>query len=111
MRLFNFNIYPFDIKVDESKLVYFPLFGRIKTIPWKDLIRVEVQTTDQGPFLEDLFYVLVAKRQSVRISEDEAAYCSLMTHFKNLKDFNFDAIVSASSCVENRTYLCWQAEK
>jgi hypothetical protein len=75
---------------------------------FRDIIRIAIHTTDQGPFTEDLFLVITTASTSYWIPHGVAG--PLLTRFEEFEGFNYDAFLNAMSCAENNEFQCWSRE-
>jgi len=48
----------FIIEITEEKVSCSRPNGLIEEVTWEELTKIEIYTTDQGPFIEDVFWVL-----------------------------------------------------
>jgi hypothetical protein len=87
--------------------------GVTERVEWDDLRAVLIQTTDAGPALDDLFWVLVGRNaESGCVVPSEAVGCDrLLERLQRLPGFDNEAAILASQCVEQQSFLCWEREK
>ena len=81
-----------------------------EAIAWVDLFRVEIVTTDEGPWSEDLFFLLEgADGKGVAVSGGLAQECGLIAALQErLPGLDNDAIIQSASSVENARFLVWR---
>lgn len=88
------------------------LFGKkkVESVRWDDLTRVEIVTTDEGPYIEDFFFVLVGSDgNGVAVSNQHAVDHGLVAQLQQrLTGLDNKAIIDASLSVERRRFLVWQ---
>ena len=72
-----------------------------------ELDEIGIETTDQGPFVEDVFWILKQGAMRIRIGEPHPIFKQLMGGFGSLENFAWDAFADAMSCHENRYFPCW----
>ncbi|MBX9685400.1 MAG: hypothetical protein K2X27_01785 [Candidatus Obscuribacterales bacterium] len=85
--------------------------GTVERVNWNELTEVRIITTDQGPYFEDLFFILESKNGGTVISNEWAVKLNLFDYFKNLENFDNEAVIKAMSCTDNNTFIIWQAAK
>lgn len=85
--------------------------GTIESIGWDDLRRVEVVTTDQGPFLPDSFWVLTGNETQCTIAQGANGESSLLERLQTLSGFDNDVLISAIGSTSNARFLCWDQDK
>jgi hypothetical protein len=82
--------------------------GQRETVRWSELRAVLIQTTADGPAADDLFWVLVG-REGGCVVPSEAQGCNrLLERLQQLPGFDNQAVILASQCVEERSFLCWK---
>jgi hypothetical protein len=84
--------------------------GRAYTIPWSDLSSVALETTNEGPFMDDVFWILDTNIFTLRIPQDAKGEEELLGRLQQLPNFDNEAVVSAMGCAENSLFLCWQSD-
>lgn len=95
----------------------YSLNDRILTIkrPFRDSIAVRIdeldeigiETTDQGPFIEDVFWILKQGPLRFRIGDPHPVFKELMDSFGSLEHFDWESFADAMSCHENHYFPCW----
>ena len=85
--------------------------GRIDVVEWQDLNSVEIVTTDKGPFLPDVFWVLNGARAKCVIPQGATGETELLNRLQKLPGFRNDALIEAMQSIDNATFLCWQRDK
>ena len=82
--------------------------GRVEVVTWAELVRVEVLTTDQGPYVEDLFFLLFARDgHGCAVRQDQSQ--ALLPRLHQLPGFDFTVFVTALGSTENARFVCWVA--
>lgn len=83
-----------------------------EAVAWGDLVKVEIVTTDGGPWSEDLFFLLEgADGKGVAISGGLAQECGLIAALQQrLPGLDNDAIIKSASSVENARFLVWRRD-
>ena len=78
---------------------------------WDDLQRVEIVTTDHGPFAPDVFWVLHGLKAGCVIPQGATGEKELLERLQALPGFRYEAVIEAMSSTENRRFLCWERGK
>jgi len=96
--------------VNEKELVRMALDGSLSKFSWTDLAAVRIVTTDQGPFMEDVFFVLETKQGQCIVIDHSASLASGLTdQLAKLPCYNFQAVIEAMGSTDNASFLVWQA--
>jgi hypothetical protein len=83
--------------------------GEIEDVAWKDLEEVQIVTTDEGPFAEDVFYLLVGPNGTgCCVPQGSSQSAALLRRLQELPDFDNDAVIRAMGCSENGRFVCWK---
>ena len=88
--------------------------GSVESVKWNDLKAVIIETTDEGPFARDVFWIL--------LGNDENSGCVypcgatgelelLEEMHKRLPNLNNEAVVSAAISVVNNKFLVWKVDE
>jgi hypothetical protein len=83
--------------------------GKVEQVTWDDLREVAVVTTADGPFAEDVFFVLVGRDDSGCIIPQSAPESTpLLERLQRLHGFDNEAFIRAMGSTENATFVCWR---
>jgi hypothetical protein len=82
--------------------------GTIVSVAWVEVRSVEIRTTDAGPFVEDVFLVLHTGDGGCIIPQEAEGFTGLVEHLQRWPGFDNKALISAMTCTDNATFLCWQ---
>ncbi len=80
----------------------------VQFFAWHDLHQIVIITTDEGPFVDDLFWVLSGTGETCVIGSEAAGMDDLLAQLQELPGFHNDAVISAMSSTENAEFLCWR---
>jgi hypothetical protein len=82
--------------------------GDIEQVQWDDLERVEVLTTDAGPAVTDVYFILVGSDTECIIPMGSAGDEHLLEKLQTLPGFDNETYIKAMSSTEDARFLCWQ---
>ena len=78
-------------------------------VRWADLVRVEVLTTDEGPFVEDVWWLLHdANGGGCAVPGAQAGL--VLPRLQQLPWFDNAAVMLAMASTENARFLAWERE-
>lgn len=100
----------FFISFDEQQIKLKAPGGRVSTILWSELVGVGIQTTDEGPMMPDVFWVLGTKENSLRFPQGAQGESELLTRLQQLPNFDNAALIASMSSTENNFFVCWQKQ-
>lgn len=98
------------VEVDERQITYFtPSGGGAVSI--NDLARVTIVTSDQGPFLEDVHWLLEENGgNTVLIPNSAEGAAQLFDALSPLKGVDFEAAIRAMASTTNDSFVIWAKE-
>ena len=82
--------------------------GKTESVKWNDLQKVELLTTDDGPFAPDAFWVLHGTTGGCVIPWGATGEKELLPRLQALPGFNNEAILSAASLTTKNLIKCWE---
>jgi hypothetical protein len=82
--------------------------GKSESVRWDDLRGVLLETTDQGPFVDDMFWILVGTSGGCIVPSEAKGCQELMARLQQLPGFDNEAIIRASQLTSNNRLLCWK---
>jgi hypothetical protein len=74
----------------------------------KDLQEVGIETTDHGPFLEDVFWLINRETDGLRVPQNSLVFKQFMDYCDSLEGFDWQSFKDAMCCTDNRYFLCWK---
>ena len=81
--------------------------GRAEFVGWPDLRAVAVETTDAGPFAEDVFFVLRGGAGVCRVPQGAAGGGELLARLQELPGFDNEPVIRAMSSAGHASFACW----
>jgi hypothetical protein len=99
---------PQEVVVDEDGVRRLRAGEVIERVRWAHLTNVTIATTDEGPFVEDFFWLLRESNGSgCAISGGQAEASGLLEKLQKLPRFNDEAVIVASGSTSNALFVCW----
>ncbi|MEM8605895.1 MAG: hypothetical protein AAGF92_02220 [Myxococcota bacterium] len=96
-----------EVTFDDHELVHTTTSGTTATIPWADLTRVQIVTTNAGPFACDLFWRLTANGTEHTIASEAHGTDLLLERLQALPGFNNEAVIEAMGSTHHATFEVW----
>ena len=83
--------------------------GQLERVTWNDLQSVTIQTTDKGPLVADVFWLLKSSTgASCVIPQGATGERALLERLQELPGFDNEALIESMSCAKNGKFLCWK---
>ena len=84
--------------------------GHQERVRWDDLQEVSIITTDEGPYADDFFWVLIGKSGGCAVSSLAKGSNELLSRLQGLPGFNNEAILHAVGSTANAKFVCWKRD-
>jgi hypothetical protein len=86
--------------------------GLVEKVKWYDLKAVIIETTDDGPFAPDVFWILVGGNQTGCVFPGGATGEKeiLEEMQKRLKGFDNETLIQAMGSCNNNKFLIWKSQ-
>ena len=82
--------------------------GLIERVRWDDLQRVEVLTTNDGPFAPDVFWMLFGTSGGCAVPQGATGDRELLHRLHALPGFDNESFIRAMGSTENARFPCWR---
>ena len=100
------------ITVDEAGVRRKLADGTEESVTWENLAEVAIRTTPEGPWKEDVFFLLVAAGGGgCAVPAGHPSADDLMNRLQSLPDFDNDAFIEAMTTIEDGLFVIWQKQK
>jgi len=86
--------------------------GGGETIRWDDLHEVDILTTDEGPWREDVFFLLLASdgKSGCAVPQSSEGSKLLFERLQQLPNFDNEAVIRAMGSTANARFVCWKRQ-
>jgi hypothetical protein len=98
----------FIVRLSDREVICERPDGKVERVNWADLQKVEVVTTDDGPFALDVFWVLHGTDGGCAVPQGATGDSQLLERLQALPGFDNGAFIEAMSSTSDRRFLCWQ---
>ena len=109
-RFFNPRLKPDRVEFDDVSITRTMPNGRIETVRWDDLQEIGIVTTDEGPFREDVFWVLIGSKGGCAVSGGALGMKELLPRLQELPDFDNKTVIEAMGSTKNSRFCCWKRD-
>ncbi|GAB4583454.1 hypothetical protein [Nocardia sp. NPDC127526] len=82
--------------------------GRVEEVAWTELAEVRIITTADGPFAEDVFFVLIGATGKGCVVPHSAADTAFLARLQALPGFDNDKVIEAMCSVTDKQFLVWR---
>jgi len=99
-----------ELKLDDKEVRVVWPDQEDEVVPWDELRAVMIETTGEGPFACDFFWVLVGDNGGCVVPQEAPGSEALLDRLQKLPGFDNQAVIDASASVENIRFLCWERD-
>ncbi|AQS38526.1 hypothetical protein Sps_03396 [Shewanella psychrophila] len=78
-----------------------------ESIAWSSLVGVLLETTDEGPFVEDVWWHLATDEKFITYPSEATGVNELLTRLQTLPEFNNKELIDAMGCSINQKFILW----
>jgi hypothetical protein len=103
---------PERVVITESAVTRTRPDGVEESIQLGDLSEVGILTTDEGPWQEDVYFLLIGSDgKSGCVVPQSAEGCDkLLSYLQKLPGFNNEAVIKAMGSTTNAKFVCWKRQ-
>jgi len=83
---------------------------KTEQILWKDINEIKLLNTDSGPFLPDVWLVLMGEDSGCLIPQGAKGFDDVYNIVSKYEKFNFENVINSMSCTEDAQFLLWKRE-
>lgn len=98
------------VTFDDEKIIRTAPDGKLEVVRWDDLQEVSIITTDEGPFVDDVFWVLSGSSSGCLAPSEAVGTKDLLPKLQQLPGFDNDAVIQAMGSTSNAKFLCWRRD-
>jgi len=81
-----------------------------ESIKWDAIIRIAIETNDQGPFVEDVYWLLASKEKVISYPSEATGTEEMLKRLQEIPTFNNERLIDAMTCTDNQTFILWDHE-
>lgn len=96
------------VAFDDASITHSLPDGTREIMLWADLEEVAIVTTDDGPFADDVIWVLSGAGGGCLVPSSANGAEALLARLQALPGFDNEAVIQAMGSVENARFVCWR---
>ena len=100
-----------DVTFDDTSVRRVSPEGGVEEVTWDDLTEVKIVTTAEGPFGEDVYWMLAGADGEGLAVPGESVTDGLLDRFQALEGFDNDQMILAMSSTDEAQFVCWQRDR
>ena len=98
------------VAFDAQRIIRTMPDGTQEVVRWDDLAEVSIVTTDDGPFTDDVFWVLSGSSSGCLVPSEAQGIKALLSRLQELPGFDNEAVIRAMGSTSNATFVCWRRD-
>lgn len=80
-------------------------------IKWVEIEEIFLVNTDEGPFLPDIWLILMGAGKGCSIPHGNKGYDEIYKIVSKYSGFNFENVVKSMSCADNAKFELWKKKR
>lgn len=103
---------PWRVNLADERIEAIDPAGEARSIMLTDIRRIAIQTTADGPFGDDVWWLLFAKddQPAIRFPQGAVGEQAALDLFTARPGFDFEEMIQAMGSTDNALFLVWRAE-
>jgi hypothetical protein len=102
---------PWRVELDDDGVRHIRADGVIEAILWRDIQAVAIETTSDGPFVDDVFWKIVGDRSGCIISNGASGVRELIGALsRHCLGFDHAKVIEAMGSTEDANFIVWMSE-
>jgi hypothetical protein len=82
--------------------------GKVESLKWNDLKLVTIETTDEGPFVADVFWCLAGETSGCVVPLGATGEEAMLERLQALPGFDNEQLIEAMASTSNQRFLLWR---
>jgi hypothetical protein len=83
----------------------------LSELRWDELARIQIITTDQGPFVDDVFWLFFSADGSSCIVPSQELEGRHLAHLERFQGLDYEAMIRAMGSTDNASFLVWSRDE
>jgi hypothetical protein len=96
------------VTISESEVSCTRPNGKVEFLKWDDLEIVAIETTDEGPYVADVFWYLAGKQSGCVVPLGATGEDQMIKRLQSLTGFDNEAFSQAMASTSNRRFTLWR---
>jgi len=77
-------------------------------INWSEIEEIKIANTDEGPFLPDVWMILMGNGKGCSIPHGSKGWEDVYDIVSKYPGFNFENVIKSASCTDNELFDVWK---
>lgn len=76
-------------------------------IDWNEIEEIKLANTDEGPFLPDVWLILIGHGKGCSIPQGSEGWDKVYNIVSKYEKFNFENVIKSAGCTDNQIFELW----
>ena len=82
-----------------------------ESIHWPSIKIIAVETTDEGPWLEDIWWHIANEEMTLTYPNQANGADKILNQLQKMPNFNNENLIKAMTYVQNQTFILWDSRE
>lgn len=98
----------YEVEITEKSIIVTHPNRPTEQIDWREIEEIKLINTDEGPFLPDVWLVLMGNGKGCSIPQGSEGWDKVYDIVSKYKDFDFENVIKSASCTDNQIFKLWK---
>ncbi len=98
----------YEVEVTETFIKVVHPSRPVEQIEWSEIEEIKLLNTDAGPFLPDIWLVLMGNGKGCLIPQGTEGWDTVYDIVSQYEGFNFENVIKSACCSDNRIFELWK---
>lgn len=98
----------YEVELTEKAIIVTHPKRPTEQIDWSDIEEIKLANTDEGPFLPDVWMILMGNNKGCSIPQGSEGWDKVYDIVSKYEGFNFENVIKSASCTDNQTFELWK---
>lgn len=98
----------YQVELTEKTIIVTHPIRPTEQIDWNDIEEIKLANTDEGPFLTDVWLLLMGNGKRCSIPQGSEGWDKVYNIVSKYDEFNFENVIKSASCTGNQIFKLWK---
>ena len=98
----------YEVELNEKSIIVTHPKRPTEQIDWSDIEEIKLANTDEGPFLPDVWMILMGNGKGCSIPQGSAGWDKVYDIVSKYEGFSFENVIKSASCTDNQIFELWR---
>ncbi len=98
----------YEVEITEKSVTVTHPERPTEQIDWDKIEKIVIVNTDEGPFLPDIWLLLMGKEKGCSIPQGSSGWDRVYGIVSKYEGFNFENMIKSACCTGNASFVLWE---